>query len=190
MSSITGTIRALQAVAVDDNCRRMNKSTVIGFLGELLVRQKLEAEGLEVDHLGGQSGHDLSILEGKVTIDVKTSRPQKFPATDVINWGWALKSRVKKRAITATHFVCVSLTKNCELKDFHVIRACDLADFPAAVGPFKAVQHTFHVCQSDKLPSGSMCKPVVLGCERARRKGSALRVPKGGQLKRLLKPQV
>lgn len=188
MSSIARTIRTLQAMAIDDNCKRMNKSTVIGFLGELLVRQKLQSEGVDVDHLGGQGGYDLSIWGDSVTIDVKTSRPQKFSGTDVVHWGWALKSKTKKRFITATHFVCVSLTKECKLREFHVIRASDLKEFPAAVGPFKGVEHTFHVCRStQKLPARSPWRPVVLACDRARKKKTAVRVRKTGQLKRLLR---
>mgnify|MGYP006179999811 CR=1 FL=1 len=67
------TIENLQKLLLDDNCSRMNKSTIKGYLGELYVKGKLEAElDGEVKHLGNQSGYDLEI-DSNILIDEKFS---------------------------------------------------------------------------------------------------------------------
>ena len=71
MNKISKSIKLLQRVIRDSNCGRMNLSTVKGYLGELLVKNKLEQEGFKVDHAGNQSGYDLRI--GGAKIDVKFS---------------------------------------------------------------------------------------------------------------------
>lgn len=58
--SITNTISLLRKIIFDTNCDRMNKSTIKGFLGELIVKERLEEVGFEVKHQGNQSGYDLS----------------------------------------------------------------------------------------------------------------------------------
>ena len=59
MSNVSDTIDLLKKVILDPNCSRMNQSTVKGYLGELLVKAKLESEGALVEHLGNQRGYDL-----------------------------------------------------------------------------------------------------------------------------------
>jgi hypothetical protein len=73
--AITRTIKLLRKIILDKNCERMNKSTVVGFLGELIVREELERANIKVEHCGNQTGYDLVIGQDKgIKIDVKTSR--------------------------------------------------------------------------------------------------------------------
>lgn len=71
MKNLKNTIELLKEVIRDENCSRMNKSGVKGYLGELIVLQKLQYEGLKPEHFGNQSGID--IIVNNVKIDVKTS---------------------------------------------------------------------------------------------------------------------
>lgn len=166
----------------------MNKSTVVGFLGELIVRQRLEMEGLSVLHKGGQCGYDLLVPSG-ATIDVKTSRPRVLQGTDVLHWGWALKSASKKR-ISATHFVCVELAETCEVRCFHVIQSHDLANFPPAIGAYNGVQHTFQTYDRPQgIPRSSPWLPVATACINARTRRMVQTVRVGHSLKGLLVPR-
>jgi hypothetical protein len=106
----------------------INLSTVKGFYGELLVKAKLEDEGISVRHKGNQSGHDLEFeLSGRnVRIDVKTSTlkselGKKF--STVWYWGWALDSDNKKRNISCDQFICVALDKNFNVNAYYIIKA-------------------------------------------------------------------
>jgi UDP-N-acetylglucosamine transferase subunit ALG13 len=86
--TITKTIDLLRKVILDGNCERMNKSTVIGFLGELIVKEQLEKAGIIVEHCGNQTGYDLSIGEGNgIKIDVKTSRLKDEFSCGCKHWG-------------------------------------------------------------------------------------------------------
>ena len=185
VSTLKQTIKRLRAVACDLNCERMNKSNVVGFLGEVLVRQKLEMEGVSVLHKGGQCGYDLELPNG-VTIDVKTARPRLLTGTDLYHWGWALKS-ASKGHISATHFVCVELTDDCEVRGLHVIRAQDVETFPPSAGRYSGVQHTYQTYERyPKLSPTSPWAPVVLGCKSARGDRRAKSLKHGELLKRHL----
>jgi len=52
MGTLDATIELLKEVICDEHCERMNKSGVKGYLGELIVFQKLQNEGFEPEHLG------------------------------------------------------------------------------------------------------------------------------------------
>lgn len=127
MSSIEETIGRLKSVITDPNCSKMNKSTVKGYLGELLVKAKLEAEGLEVTHFGNQSGYDLEYgrQNHSFKIDVKYSEPKCDFEKHVTNWGWALQHENKKKPISCTHFVCLAVDQKLECLAYYVVsRQC------------------------------------------------------------------
>lgn len=145
MYSLTDTITNLRAVISDPNCRSMNQSTVKGFLGEILVREKLVSEGVEVIHMGNQKGYDLLIPSSspEIRIDVKTSAAHLIEATLHKTWGWALHSTSKKRPISCTHFVCIALDTELFPFAYYVIESSSVAQFPAAAGQFKSVTNAF-----------------------------------------------
>ena len=124
-------------------CQKMNLSTVKGYLGELLVKQLLESEGIEVDHLGNQNGYDLRFSQnGKdVCIDVKMSLPKDEFKWGFEYWGWALQHANKKRGITASHFVCIGCTKGLEIDSVFVVAANDVPLFPSGEKQFSKVLH-------------------------------------------------
>jgi hypothetical protein len=101
MSNENNTIELIKKLILDLNCSRMNLSNVKGFLGELLVKKKLESEGVPVTHRGNQSGHDLEVVyEGEVfKIDVKYSNLKSEYHRNCYNWGWALVHQNKKRPV-------------------------------------------------------------------------------------------
>src|SRR5438067_1175751 len=55
MNEINDTVNLLKRIILDPNCTKMNLSTVKGYLGELLVKAKLEREGMTVEQHGNQS---------------------------------------------------------------------------------------------------------------------------------------
>lgn len=94
--------KLLRDVVRHPACQKMNLSTVKGYLGELLVKQLLEAEGVKVEHLGNQNGYDLRFsLQGRdIRVDVKMSLPKDEFGWGFEYWGWALQHANKKKGIT------------------------------------------------------------------------------------------
>ncbi len=140
----TNTISLLRRIINDPNCKRMNLSTVKGYLGELIVKESLEVAGFKVDHQGNQSGYDLTVWdqdEEEYTIDVKTSLLKDDLSCGRDHWGWALVHSNKQKPITATHFVCVGLDRDLEAKRFIVIPQRFAEKFPNGIGQFRRVKH-------------------------------------------------
>lgn len=139
------TISLLRKVIKDPNCGRMNMSNIKGFLGELIVKERLENAGYEVYHQGNQSGYDLSfwIEDGdkEIKIDVKTSTLKDGFSCGRKHWGWALKHSNKKNPLSATHFVCVGLDDELQARRFIIIPAGWVGKFPKGIGQFKKVDH-------------------------------------------------
>jgi hypothetical protein len=141
--TLTKTIGLLREVILDENCKRMNLSTVKGYLGELLMLQQLTNAGFEAaEHQGNQTGYDLSVgKDKKFKIDVKTSTLKFELSRECKNWGWALQHENKKRPISATHFVCLGLDDKLEASQFIVIPANLAKKFPESIGRFSGVSH-------------------------------------------------
>lgn len=141
MTALTA-IELLREVATHPDCAKMNRSTVKGFLGELLVKQRLEQEGVKVAHLGNQKGYDLEFTHQGVAVrvDVKVSLPKDEFRWGFDYWGWALQPASKK-TISATHFVCVGCTDALEVDALFVVRKEDVQKFPAGERQFKGVLH-------------------------------------------------
>jgi hypothetical protein len=144
-------IERLKDIITDENCKKMNLSNVKGYLGELIVLEKLLKEKVTVEQKGNQSGYDIEIIDLGIKIDVKLSTIK----TEVKNcppyWGWAIKHENKKRDLTATHFVCVALNVDFSVKDFYVIKAKDYKHFPkSAIGQFGKVKNGFTILSDKK----------------------------------------
>ena len=122
-------IKKLITVLNDPESQFMNKSTIVGFLGELYVKQRLNAEGGLFVHRGNQSGVDLVNQSFEIRIDVKTSTIKDFDKP-YPNWGWALLSSTKSKP-TATHYICVALDVNFEVDAYYIIHSEDLELFPS-----------------------------------------------------------
>ena len=144
-NNISTTITRLTDIITDPNCTRMNLSTVKGYLGELLIKKKLEDEGLEVVHHGNQSGYDLSIVNTDIKIDVKTSLPKDEFKWHKDYWGWALLHENKKKDIKASHIVCLGLKKNYSPYFFIVIPIERVGIFPRGIKQFSKVKHSLVV---------------------------------------------
>jgi hypothetical protein len=120
----------------------MNLSTVKGYLGELLVKDLLESEGVSVEHRGNQSGFDLQFsLAAEIRVDVKMSTPKDEYKWGADYWGWALVQESKKKKLTATHFVCVGCSTKLEIERLFVVAAKDVNRFPQGIGQFSKVKH-------------------------------------------------
>ena len=152
--STANTISLLRKVIKDPNCERMNMSTIKGFLGELIVKERLEDAGFEVYHRGNQSGYDLSfwVDDQEFKIDVKTSTLKDELSCDRLHWGWALVHSNKKNAVSATHFICVGLDENFEARRFIIIPSEWAAKFPEGIGQFNKVKHALCVFQRAYTP--------------------------------------
>ena len=140
----------------DKNLEHMNLSSVKGFYGELLLKQKLENEGLSVTHRGKQSGYDLEFKLSKkdhpTKIDVKTSLLKNEIDGDLYNWGWALKSKNKKK-INCTHFCCIALDKKYRVNKYYIIQKKNLDKFPkSGIQQFKNVERGLVILFSKLYP--------------------------------------
>ena len=141
------TIESLRGILNDPNCEHMNKSNVKGYLGELIVKNKLEGEGVNVLHKGNQCGYDLEFQHKNTTfkIDVKLSTLKMELGREV--WGWALLHENKSKPITCSHFICVALNKQFKEKYYFIIAAKDIKLFPSAdhrgTGQFSKVKYCF-----------------------------------------------
>lgn len=151
LKGLDKTIATLKKILKDPNTNRMNHSTVVGFLGELVVFKKLREEGLNCTLLGKLSGYDIH-CDGRrgnrdLMIDVKSSRRKSEFSSKVKeeNWGWALNHKNKKRRLTCTHFVCVQFAEDLSTQKFYVIERENLIHFPKGVGQFKGVTKSFVV---------------------------------------------
>ncbi len=116
MSSINETITLLKTIILDENCKRMNKSEVKGYLGELIVLKKLQNEGFKLEHRGNQSGVD--IIANNFLIDVKTST-LKDDGYGIDVWGWALKR--KDKDVKFSTAICVALDEKLDVVRYYCI---------------------------------------------------------------------
>ncbi len=161
MPSINKTIQRLKLVINDENCKRMNQSTVKGYLGELIVKAKLDSElaskRLEVSHLGNQSGYDLKYTEDsrQIKIDVKYSALKSEFDKITPNWGWALQHENKKKSVICTHFVCLAVDNENTEKFYYVVKYEHLKHFDRPLlGQFGKIKHGLVVFES-KPPKNS-----------------------------------
>jgi hypothetical protein len=133
----------LKDIINDPNFSRMNMSNVKGYLGELIIKYRLEKEGCTVIHKGNQSNYDLEVTHPVVArIDVKFSSvkgTKKYP-----DYGWALKFKNKKD-LKSTHFVCIGLSSDLGEETVCIIKADDIDSFSANDGRFKTVTNAFSI---------------------------------------------
>jgi len=155
MKNINRTINLLKEIIKDENCRHMNLSTIKGYLGELIVKAKLESEGCMVKQKGNQCGYDLDFEN--IKIDVKTSS-LKEETPGKLGWGWALKQKSKKRRLSCTHFVCLALDKNYNEKSFYIIKKEDIRKFPSNSKRFKNVEYRFDVYLNENINDKKVLK--------------------------------
>ena len=137
------TIEKLRDLIKDPIAHSMNLSTVKGFLGELLVAQRLRQEGGEVILKGNQSGHDLELHKGSIKIDVKLSTLKSEVKGCPKYWGWPLRfDRNADKLVSCTHFVCIGVNDDLLPVRYYVIKSGDLLKFPQCTIPqFKNVRH-------------------------------------------------
>lgn len=151
--TIDNTINRLKQIITDKNCERMNKSTLKGFWGELIVRRQLESEGFVVEHYGNQAGYDLFIKDQNLKIDVKTSVLKDEFKWGIEYWGWALVHESKQKEITATHFVCLGCDRELNAKIFVVIPTEITRKFPKGIRQFSKVKHGLIVFPDKQKPN-------------------------------------
>ena len=152
--TVTKTIELLRKIILDKNCERMNKSTVVGFLGELIVREQLEKSDIDVEHCGNQTGYDLAIGQNrKIRIDAKSSRLKDEYSWGCDHWGWALVHSNKKKEISATHFICVGLDHDLNASRFILIPANMANKFPPGIRQFNKVSHSMSVFPGPMRPT-------------------------------------
>jgi hypothetical protein len=181
------TIERLKQVILDPNCEKMNKSTVVGFLGEIMVFEKLKSEGLEIFHKGNQAGYDLEVENGP-TIDVKACTPRDEFGNDKGFWGWALLSASKKRALSFSHIVCVAFSRTLDVHCFYVIKADVLQQFPPSIKRYSKVLRCYNIFDSvDSIPKNrKYWEPVRLGCLTAKENGYVAAVKPNESLRQKL----
>lgn len=151
MRNINKTIQRLRAIISDGNCKKMNLSNIKGYLGELLVIQKLLDEGHEIIQKGNQSGYDIEIPNKEIKIDVKFSTIKTEVANCPPYWGWALKHKNKQKEISCSHFVCVAVDKELKPLNYYIIKASNLCHFPSsAIGQFKNVERSFGLLKNHR----------------------------------------
>jgi hypothetical protein len=141
-------INLLKSIICSKDFIRMNQSVTVGFLGELLVKKKLEEDGWsDLFHHGKQKGYDLMFENYK--IDVKCSTLKKEVNRDYPNWGWALSFKDETKA---SHYVCVALS-NYEPSAYYIINSLNLNQFEAASGQYNKVKHRY-LAFLNEIPEG------------------------------------
>lgn len=167
MKPINETLKMLKQILEDENCHKMNKSTVKGYFAELFIKAKLEEEikgtaDTEIIHRGNQSGFDLEIGK-KIKIDVKYSTIKDNVFED---WSWALLLPSKNRGISCTHFVCVGVNKEFHPIKICVINASDIEKFPTPEKGRFNITHSFSLPQDhNPWPQGKYfddCQNLVM----------------------------
>jgi hypothetical protein len=157
-------IALLRQVINSPDCEKMNRSTVKGFLGELLVKERFEREGAIVTHKGNQSGFDLVVRcsAAILRIDVKMSLPKEEYGWGFPCWGWALQHERKQKPITATHFVCVGCSKALDIQRLFVVSAVHVDKFPQGIRQFSKVTNALVLPVSQTIPQGASVPTVPL----------------------------
>lgn len=179
--SLSNSIEKIIDLLKDPGCQRMNTSNLKGYLGELLVFQKLEEEGYKVTHLGNQSGYDLEISE-LAKIDVKYSKFNE----DFDDWGWALVPYSKKRAISCSHFVCLAMNGDYTVNSYFVIKKKDYEKFPSTIGRFR-LKHSFSAVKDGFSYERHLPNPYLEECTRLLQDGTVTRIHSSGSLYDILK---
>lgn len=143
MKKFKSTIKLLKKILNDPNCQRMNKAIVVGYLGELIIKNKLEKEGYKVTHRGNHGKYDLEFFKNEVLyrIDVKTSTFKDEHKWGHKYWGWPLV--ISTKDLTCSHFVCLALDEKYNEKAMYIISQKKVKFFSKALGQFKSVKHGF-----------------------------------------------
>lgn len=188
--TIEDAIRHLRNVLHSTHCRNMSKSTIVGYLGELLVWQILCREKRRVVPRGNQSAVDLEyeISGGKIGIDVKTSTlKQEFlkKRDDFLHWGWAMRQKAQNRSLT--HFVCVGLDEAFNVAEVFVIRNDVLCRLlikeEHRLSQFKKVSHGLLLPRDDSFDIGMVGEQRgalhMEECRKLLRNRTVLRLQKG-----------
>jgi hypothetical protein len=154
--------------------KKMNKSCVIAFLGELLVYQKLKNERNieEVEHYGNQAGYDLRIKfkrDYTCCVDVKTST---FNAKTKC-WDWSLRNNCD----FCSHFICVALDLNLDAQHYYVLPKSNRLNFPDL--PTEESDLTKYLRVSDR---NDETNEHVLESKKAIEAGFALKITNDGSL--------
>jgi hypothetical protein len=97
------TIENIKSIVNDLNSNKLNKGSLKGFLGELIVKDKLEKDGYSVDHAGNQFVHDqeFDYQGSKLKIDVKS-------CFLIIPYYLGALRTAREKKISCTHFICVA----------------------------------------------------------------------------------
>lgn len=155
--STSSAIELLRKVILSPDCDRMNRSSVKGFLGELLVKERLESENIKVKHLGNQNSVHLQfcIDSTEINVDVKMSMLKDEFKWGFNYWGWALIHASKKNHSAVTHFVCIGVSESLEIEAIFVVRNVNgLEGFPSGIRQFSKVTHGLVLQQFQELPEG------------------------------------
>jgi hypothetical protein len=143
--SLSKTISCIRFLMLDEDCERMSKSHLVGYLGELLVKAKLEDEGFDVNHRGKQSSFDLQYGENKIDVKTSTMKNEDSFLTSAY-WGWALdRNKHSGRLGACTHFICVALTESFKVEAFYIIKMKYLKRFRSFGGQFNKVNRAFRI---------------------------------------------
>ena len=145
--SMDETIELLKKVIRDPNCKEMNKSTVKGYLAELIVMNKLQSEQADVTHIGNQGGFDILYKKNgkELKINVKCSEFKDEFRLGCKYWGWALQHGSGEKDFSATHYVCVGLDDDFNEGVLVVIPCTATAAFPPGIRQFRNVKHSLIV---------------------------------------------
>ena len=172
MEDFENTIQLLKNVLSDKNCDRMNKSVVTGYLGELLVYQKLQKEELKPEQLGKQSGYDIHVKN--VKIEVKTSS-LKDDGFGITNWGWTLLR--KNQEIKYDLVICVALDDNLNVEGYYCISKKNLTSFLSPHGRFTSIMNRFQKFpQAPDESSSKKFQDTYLRTQQLFDEGKALKI--------------
>lgn len=160
MHSPSDTIQLLKKIILDENCNRMNKSVVLGYLGELIVLQKFNDEGYSPVHKGKLSGYDILVRDKK--IEVKTSRLKEDGFKNK-NWGWTLLK--KNQDVKYDIAVCLALNEKLEVEGYYCIDKENLESFKFSHGQYTNITKGFLKFQN--LPKETDSEKIRVAYDRS-----------------------
>jgi hypothetical protein len=126
--ALTETIKALRDLRHDRNASGLI-SHVVGFIGELIVLDKLKEEGVNAEHIGGRSWYDIKCGDSKIEVKTSKIREDDPWCDNVKYWGWGLRRKVQRNNL-CSHVICVQLDEGFSAMGFQIIANANVEKFP------------------------------------------------------------
>jgi hypothetical protein len=122
---INEAIGKLKALQSDDILKQL-MDQIVGFIGELIVIEKLIEEGMDPKHIGGKKKYDIECNGKRIEVRTSSSRSQKDESKV---WGWNLR-KINQKESNCSHIICIQLDDKLDATKYLIIKSEDVKHFP------------------------------------------------------------